>query len=781
MNHENLRKHLFRSTIVLIIVVFSLTGFMNINSFEKKYTDSLISTNVIHGKNFIRKTEYSIRYGKNIDSFYGMNKLLGDWLKKQDNTLGARIITNDNKVVYESFIDKTYPFPNELRKLNNFNGGEVYKSKLYKNNYHIMVPIRDVNSNWIGTFEYFFPKSVITNVITSFKNKLLGLLVICSLSALILLKIYTSKGNFFNPTRGIKKSKLIISLLLIIGIIQIFYVFLSYNLFNNAYMHISKQNALNASQTLKRDIQKVINKGVSYENLHNLEDHMDETVNVVPQIESINLVGGKRSYKSGLNNIENEFLINIPLIKDINGTTGNLDIRISKEYIMSSLKEIFLDTFTLFVTSFLFLVEFIFFLILYVNKKFQAHSNNKVEVNSLNLRVLAFIIYTASYMSVSFVPKVMKNLLDKPILGLSNSFLLSLPISISFFTGAIFTYLGGRLIDKIGYRKILNVGLLNLLISFILSALSTNPLLFIMSRGIFGIGYSLTYISMRSYVANTPGEEIKKQGFSSITSGIYAGVNIGAAIGAMLMDKIGYKKVFILSALFLLMSYMVINMFFEKEQTIEDRHKINRPTSEGNLLSLLRNLDVIGFFLLISIPMAMSSLFLDFFFPVYASDMGISTSSIGRAYLLNGICIAYVGPFITKFLNKRTTTRNTVILSMVFVGISYMSFALFGSFSAMLMASILLGLGEGFGLPSHTEYYLNLKATKKIGKGESLGYYSNIRKISQTFGPQIFALAINMGYQKGIKYISILILSLVFLFIIIEKSKDIKKVHLSRS
>lgn len=775
MKEKKLRNHLFKSTLILLIFVFSLTSFMNVNSFEQKYADSLISTKVISGKEFINKTESSIKYGKSIGNFYGMNTSLANWLKEEDNISSARILTKDNKIMYQAYSKEVSSLPKDLSKINIFTKEDVYKFKVSEGFYHIFLPIRDSNSNWIATFEFSFEKATITPIVKSFVQDYIFILICFFIISILALKLYTSKGNFLNKNNEIKMVRLIISLLIIIGSVQIFTCWINYNLYNEAYKIIAKENTYNSSLSLKKDIEKVIDKGITYRNLHGLESYMDQVVHIVPEVESITLISGGTIYRSGLDEKENEFLLSIPLSRDYEGTQGSLEIVISESFIRSALKSTFLDVFTIFVTSFLFLIEFIFFLVLYMNKKFDSKKTTDSKISTLNLRVLMFIVYTASYMSVSFVPQYMKTLVSKPILGLSTNLLLTLPVSISFFTGAIFTFIGGKLIDKVGYRKILNIGIINLFISFILSALVKDPIIFIFSRGLFGIGYSLTYISVRSYVANANDETIKQNGFSSITSGIYAGINIGAAIGALLMEKVGYKNVFFASALFLLLSYIVIIEFFEKRTLISSKNILPIPQKKSSMISFLWNIDVLCFFLLISIPMAISSLFLDYFLPVYASDAGVSTSSIGRAYLLNGICIAYVGPLMIKFLKSRFNTTNIIFMSMVFVGISFMTFGFLGTFGALYITSILLGIGEGFGLPSHTQYYLNLRATKTIGKGEALGYYSNIRKIAQTIGPQLFAFSITLGYKQGIMYMSLCILILCFMFICLNFFKTYRR------
>ena len=372
-----------------------------------------------------------------------------------------------------------------------------------------------------------------------------------------------------------------------------------------------------------------------------------------------------------------KFSISVPLKKDSSNISGTLSLSISESYIESSLFSVLVDTFTIFIITFLFLIEIVMFLILYLEKIIRNREHVKImHKNTLNLRVLSFIIYTSSYMSVSFIPQVMKYLYVKPILNLSYSFILSLSVSISFLSGAIFTYYAGKYIDKFGYKKILIVGLSTLFISALASVFTKTVIVFIFTRAIFGIGYSITYLSMRSYAASISDEASKKQAFSSITSGLYAGVNTGAVVGAMLMDRIGYEKVFAISSVLVFISYLVVRSFFEGEEVASEETSPDTK-NKFSITKIFKDINLFKFFLLISIPTALSTLFLDFFFPLYGSEVGISTPSIGRAYLVNGIFIAYISPFLSDYLSKFYSTKKMIALSIIFLSFSYLVFSIF--------------------------------------------------------------------------------------------------------
>ncbi|MCT4604671.1 MAG: MFS transporter [Marinisporobacter sp.] len=780
MNEKKIRKTFFYTSILLVLIIFVLTGFTNIDTFQKRYTDSFIATYVVQGTKFVNKVEYAIQYGKEIDNFYGMESLLSNWLEQTGDIDVVKIISKENNIQYEAFKKNTNSLntystlPDSLKSYTAFEKNELFNYTLYKNYYHIFIPIKDKNNLSVATFEMIFSKGFVNHQMSSYIKSIFFYFVCMIFFTLFILYFYSFRGKLFDTAQNFNRKKVIITLLLIMGTVQIIYGSINYFMFYKAYYQISIDNAFKASKTLKADIEAVIDKDISYENLQDLEVYLNKIDAIVPQIDSIQLSNGLYSSTPKTTplheNIDTKYTIAIPLKEDIKGQTPELKIFISEKFIQSGLTEILLDTITIFATFFFFMVEIVLFFTFYMihkTTKKPSQGGKEPRENTSNLRFLAFIVYTASFLSISFIPKVMKGLYE-PIPGLSNNFVLGLPVSIVFFTGAIFTFFGGKWIDRIGWKKIQYIGLACLLISALFSGLAWNAMIFILARGIYGIGYALTYISMRSCAASQKDEVEKKKSFSSITSGIYAGVNTGAVFGAILMDKIGYQKVFYISTLLMMIAFFISKYFFLNEKVVE-KSSIIHKTSKLHLLDFVKNFEVLSFFLLISMPMAISVLFLDFFLPIYASERGIQTATIGRAYLLNGICIAYMGPILTKHFSKKLDNKKTIILSIFFLFVGYLTFAYYGTLIAILIAAALMGLGEGFGLPSQTEYYLNLPATKKIGRGEALGYYTNIKKIAQMMGPQIFALSINKGYQRGIGYIAIVILGMIVLFVFTNK------------
>ena len=216
------------------------------------------------------------------------------------------------------------------------------------------------------------------------------------------------------------------------------------------------------------------------------------------------------------------------------------------------------------------------------------------------------------------------------------------------FTG-LAAVLAGSLIDSKGWRSAFLLGIVFYAVGLYFSYQAQGALTFIGARSIAGAGYGFTIMALRGFVNSRTSEKEKAEGFSSYISGLYAGFIIGVAVGAMLADRIGFARVFLVSLAFCLLAGVLIMYFIGLREMILNTNKNNpywlgafftktfvkkevaagRAFAQGlqeesrgsrgkvkDLLLFLGNLPVLGFFLFALLPLTMCGMFLDYFFPV---------------------------------------------------------------------------------------------------------------------------------------------------------------------
>jgi len=383
----------------------------------------------------------------------------------------------------------------------------------------------------------------------------------------------------------------------------------------------------------------------------------------------------------------------------------------------------------------------------------------------LMIRPICFLIYAACFLSGSFVPLLMKQLYTQPIWQIPDNVVYALPLSAESLVLSLSSLVGGYIIDKKGWKPTFLIGLFILFFGQLLSALVRDALLFIMARSVSGMGMGLTFISMQNFVVLPSTEEERNDGISALNSGGFAGLNAGLITGGILAEKVGFSNVFYFSAglviLCILFSFRIFKNAIRQQQDEEVAE------SQKSLLNFFLDYRILSFFLLLFLPVVICTMFIDYFFPLFAESESMSPAAISRSFLLNGLTIIYLGPVLSKHIIKRIGSGFSMLLAALITGIALIQFALIGSLTSALVAILLLGVGESFGITARVNYFSSTEAVAKLGHGKALGYYGLIENLGQVTGPIIYGLVIGMGIFEGIGLMGICFMSIIALFTLI--------------
>ncbi|MEI7025495.1 MFS transporter [Paenibacillus sp. y28] len=799
---------LIGASTLLILVVLGFTGGLNIASFKQNYTGSLVSSYAVSGGETVRKIEYAVKYGKPLSNFYGIEELLRTTLSHTPDLREILVVQPDGIVLYNQAgraegrkLDHT--LVEKFAGAAEGKGSEDYSFAQSNDLDYVFLPIHDKSEQVIGQLAMVFEDRVVQSQINRYMPDLLRSLFGLALAAMLGLMVYFSRARLFTEQGGIRKARVMAAILIVLSTAQIIFGVLNYQLFKNAYVETAQRTAAQTAATIQKDIRAVIDKGVTYDKLYGLDDYLQRIVQTVPVLHSIAVhdaqgatIATTPAEEGAVAPDGNAAAYVNELPKDGTGLTAQIHARLSQEYVQSRLWEIILDTLTVLVTSFLFMVEMTLFVLIVLERKLnqswgigaghEETSAGELDKDTRMIRPLAFVLFMAMFMSTSFIPMVMKQLYE-PFFGLSKTVAMGLPISADMLFAGAATIAAGYMIDKQGWRRVFYLGLICFGSGTLLSALASGPVMFIGARALAGAGYGFALMSMRGCVNLASTDKIRSTGVSALFSGLYAGLNCGVVVGAMLADRIGYKQVFfvafaivvlaLLLALFFLRSSPAeaasrkealakrrLSMLTSPGVKLQDREKTAEAERKTGVLSaFLFNGKVIGFFVLLLIPMAVCSMFLDYYFPVFAESSGISSSNIGRAFLVNGLCIVYLGPLLTKWVSRHISPGLSMIAAGLIVVAAMMWFAVSESVTAAFAAVILLGVADSFGLTAQNNYFVRLEATGRIGTGKALGYYGNIKKIGQMLGPMVFgSVAALGGFGVGLIGVGLLVSLLLF-------------------
>lgn len=777
--------------LLLIIVVLGFTGLLNVNSFQKNYTDSLVSSYAVVGRETVRKIEYAVKYGKPLDNFLGIEELLGEVKEDLPEIDNVYIVLRDGAYIYDiKGSVRNQQLTYELTVAPDFDphSSASYQMLLKQEKYHLMLPIKAKDEKVLGYMDIVFHKTVVNEAIQENVQRLVySFIVLAAIGGLILL-LFNNTAFIISREGRVNRKKFITVIFILLGILQIIYGCINYTVLRNAYIEIATENINAVSRIVQNDIQSVINKGVPYSKFYKIEDYMKNIIEVVPEIQEISIVdeGNDVIFRTTHIDIDNRqtmetpYSFRFPLVEDIENARYSLQVELSNGYLKNRMQEIILDVLTIFVTSIFFMVEITFFILKIFEKKISRredigkYEGDIKEVDTSIVRPLSFLLFIALFMPNAFIPVMMQEIY-KPILGLSKNVIIGLPISVNFLFGAIATIIAGILIDKKGWRRIFIIGVVFFSIGTFFSGFTASPSLFILSRGIAGAGYGFLLMALRGFVLTNPMD--KREGLAALNSGLYSGINCGVVVGAMLADRVGYSQVFYWSILVIILSAIFAVIFVPNINDGNKSKDLEKKVNGCSLKTFLSNRQVFSYFLLILIPTAICSMFLDYFFPIFAKEAGISLSNIGRAFLINGLCIVYLGPILSQSIGKYFNDKKSMLIGCMLVVGGLMIFTVNATLVTAFIGVFLLGIADSFGLVAQTNYFLGLKASVDLGQGQALGYYSNVKKVGQMLGPFIFGSFLGFGNKIGVGIIAVTTGGALLLFIALSLSDKSPKDH----
>jgi MFS family permease len=790
-NYQRRRFYLLCLASTLIVIILGFTGFLNLSSFEKNYVDSLVSSYRVAGAEAKRTIEYSVKFHKPLDNYAGMGEVLTS-VKEQIPTVNNVFLLNtEGQVLYDvngRALDQSQ-LNEKLKKLNFSPGYQPIADQnwMYVDGfYHALIPLYAASGDWIGTIDIFFQDAIVKRRLLEHLHATLKVMALIIVIAILANLLVIFRIPLFRKDGEFNIRSVTISLATILTCSQLLFAANNVITLRSAYVEVIHANLNVASNIISDRINHVVRLGLTYGELNDVDIWLRNIVNPLKEVDKAEIFSGAGELLfntfSKNNSIGEGDVVTKKLISDQVGQFATLTLTISEKYLHEKVLMVILDAGTMFVTSLFFLVELLNFSIILLAKFDSQIGNQKPSSNpksswlgrvksklslrenmfhdDKSVRVLSFLLLLSGYMSVSFIPLIMKEIYT-PMWGITESFATVLPIMSEMFGAFISSLFVGYFIDRYGWRPIFTSGLLIMAIGTIVSGLTDNLFLFVLARALSGLGYGAAWMGLRGLVATGNSDIQRSSGFSFLNAGIFAGQNCGAVLGALLAERIGFSNVFLIAGILIFLAYPVSFLYVQNK----------KPSSTGGDCGLRKISKFIFekensyFFLLVVIPSAIVGSFLNYFFPLFAKAQGISQGDIGRGFLLYGVCIVFIGPVLVKFLRGKIANQYVIILAG-FVGVLGLTiFGVMPTFGGALLAIMLLGLADAIGLSSQNSYFINQESARNLGHGKALSLFSAVKKLGQLSGPAIFGLAISLGVSFGINIIATIYLIAALCFV----------------
>lgn len=707
---------------VFMAVMLLISLYINMSTFRKQFMTNELSFYAISGSRVVDNIEIGLLYGKSLNKYYGMDRLLKEFIQKNPEVTGIKVLSSDKKTVWHQ-ADREISGQvtrADASKTGEMSGGNENEHESAYIDDSIYLEIRDGSENLLGWLNIAVDLKERMEVLRKIRSTFLAGAAILLLAGISATFLFCRKRGVVTIDHKVDKKKILRFLLVTVLLMQTVFTVYSTVTLRDFYIVMSNNTGKEIRALVQDDIDKVIAKGVTYDQIYDFESYAEDVIKKAPMIESITLKGEQ------------------------------LSVEISKKYIETTVNKILLDMLTVLVTSMFIAAEIVNYMLISINRRVQKVAGVAADDKRLCIRASSFLIHVACFLPVSFIPMLMYRLTGEN----ASNFILGLPVMVLFATGVVFTLLAGNWSLRYGWRKLLLAGVVMVIFSSILAGLLENAAILVIARGIYGAGYSMVYIGIREYAVKGSDRHQRSDSLAQVTAGLYAGINIGAVLGAIIYESAGFRGVFAISVavgllgLFAVKNYCVIpKEYAASAETDEDFDPESRR--KKGFISIITDREMIRLVLLIIAPLAVTSIFFEYFLPVYAVKEEIGSSDIGRAFLVNGIAIAYIAPIVVKLVATRFGEKTSVFLFTVLMAAGFAVFGFTGGLAGILAASAIMGVAEGTALVSQNMIMLDMEVAEKAGTARILSMYATVRKIAQAAGPQIFAAFMLIGYEYG--------------------------------
>ncbi len=388
------------------------------------------------------------------------------------------------------------------------------------------------------------------------------------------------------------------------------------------------------------------------------------------------------------------------------------------------------------------------------------------STETVPLRTMMFLIYLADSMQDAFIAILCSQLYTGG-LPISDGIAIALPMSAQLLMMATFSFVAGRLAERMGSKKVMTGGMLVYLTGFLICMLLGNYVGLLIGKMFIGAGMGTVYVSCNTVAATGSTSDKIAEANAGVSAGTLAGLTIGAGLASVLLSMGGWRLIYLIGAVIGGFGLMLAMFSGDvKPGGAESDLSAEQMIGPREFFTSRR---VIGFFLLILVPFMMALSYREYFFPLYAQEHGVSEVRIGQIYLVCGMLVLYIGPYLSSWMIRTLGAYWSIIAASAAMGLNMLLFVLFPSLATVIIGVIVLSLIISFAYTCQYTYYELTPEMLDYGEGRAMGVYSVFESVGQTIGPMAYGALLALGYVKGIGVFCVVMMLLVATFLVLMR------------
>ena len=725
---------------LFIAVVVFFNTVLNMSSFRSSYVEAETENNLVVLETILENIEYGLRYGKELENYYGLDSVFAD-TEKYCHSDAFFVCNKEFTGLYGVDVPPWVSSETRENPTTYEEGGNTW----------LLSPIHK-GTETAGYVGIRF--TVDLNEASELTNRMYRTAIWISAGGILLFVI------LFLLVKHEMKPKLLLRIIIpVVLAVNLLIVLNVHFAIRDGYQSIANRMAEKLITKSADDINALIGKGVRYSDISDTE----ETFRRLTALEQIDSAGMAVAPEAGARSV--------PLMADSEGGQYYLLVRVSDDYVNGKVMSATLNVVVSSVTAIMIAYELLIFLmgILVEEKKDRRHrheQDGKTDLEHVELvRGLSFFFATFRYMSVAFMAVVLAQIyIPVRIFGyeLPYEIVMSLPLSMQVLISMLTSFLSGLLIDRRGWKRITLFGVLVMSAGTLLSSFAKEPIPFILAQMVVGIGLGFAKMGIDVYAVTVASEHNMSIYTANSNAAIIVGFSCAASVGALLAGVFGYSGAYLVmtitgAAVFLLIYiYGMDAIQIRKEEGVQKKQKIGFDPR------------FFAYILFIVAPYSFIMMFVDYFFPVFAVGKGVSMEIIGVVMLLYGMATAYIGTWICKKEGNKVSPAVllTTCLLVLAVTIGVFAFREYVVLAALIVLTI--GVADGIMPSMQFEYLYHLPLSERIGFSRTLGIEGFFSSLIGAAAPVIFSVVMMVG---GLYIIAGVVLICAVLFYLINKKK----------
>lgn len=777
---------------VFITVAVLFVSWLMYAAFAGNYRGIRQQYYAVVSRQIIEEIENSVKNGKRIESFYGIDAVLNDMLKLIGTDrvpIHTAITDADGEILYTSYAASGHSgvynavlSDGAVRGHLTFdNGGGAYRV-VNSGEYEIMIqPIRGAEQNRIGSLALFYRSADIdTELIPQKRSSDFAAMMCAGITILFLLvyflllpRKFSEDGENGSETERIghkiRRNRLMFlvpTAMIMAGLLAQCAV--SYNEYRLRYKEVMLEGAEGISEYIGSVINELNEKGVPYEKMDGLAEYLAGKVEESPLLRNVSVVNVYADTADFLGNT-GEYSISFPIGNAETSANMYINAEISREYIDENMTDLLLVFIATFAAALIMIYELLKLpdgIFTRASKSFKTSRKTQAGLVAPAVRLGAFAVYTGMYAALPF-SSVLITQWNQSIFGLPVTFLSSLPMTAELLAAMLCSLILFPVYRRMNGKAVLTLSSLITAAANLLCFFADSPGLLILCRFMCGMGFSGIKYSLNTIVSEgAVADGDTTNNLAGLNAGLLGGITCGGTLGAVIAGAAGVRMSYLIAGIFIA-AFLITVWAFMPWNLISENMSGEKGSAAGGKkagkIAAILDPAILHYMLLAAIPLNFGLMFISAFFPSLVSSFGLPEVTTSYGYLINGLVGIYIGPKLLSALSQKIGKAACVIAALLMGALSVPVLKIPLPSAAVLICAAVLGLFDGFGTPAASDYYVNLPAVRRMGASRGLSVLSVVGSAVQSFSPVLYSLILSGG-SDGIGIVGLMFLACAVLF-----------------